>query len=90
MALCRKAGKLVIGYELTAEAVSKKDVLVVYASDISQRTYRNTLKLAEKGAVVLGINEKMEDIEQAVGKKFGVAGITDAGLAQLVQSKIEC
>lgn len=88
LALCRKAGQLIIGYELTAEAALKKSVLVVFASDISERTYRNVLRLKENGTTVLSLGETMDDIEAVVGKRFGVAGITDSGLAELVERKI--
>lgn len=90
LSLCRKAGKLVVGYELTAEAASKKNILVVYSSDISERTLKNVRRLAENGSSVQCLNKTMDEIEQAVGKRFGVAGVVDSGLAGLVQSKIEC
>lgn len=45
LGLSRKAGKLIYGYNSTIDLLksSRKDVLVIYASDASQKTKKNVI-----------------------------------------------
>ncbi len=81
--LSRRAGKLVMGYDAVVMAVKKKTaILVIIASDVSEKTKKNTYFECEKcGVSVIQINETMEELETNLRKKVGVLAITDKGFA---------
>ncbi len=89
LSLCRKAGKIELGFSLTEQAVKKRIVkLVVISSDAAPRTVKNTAMLCEQYNVpMLTIEKTMQQIEMAIGRKFAVAAILDENFAKLIETK---
>lgn len=84
LGLCRKSGNLVIGYDNIEKNV-KKCVLIVAASDISDRTARNIRALGKP--VVCTDMTKVR-----LGSLFGsgevaACGVTDSNFASALQTK---
>lgn len=85
ISLCRKAGKLKIGFEPVREAAGMGEArLVLYAADFSPRSReRMERALAESTGppeqAVTGFS--MEDLAQVCGKLAGVVAVTDDGFA---------
>lgn len=85
--LCRKAGKLVLGYDMTVEAMQKgKTFLVLTASDCAERTLRGIGFCAEETETeVSELPLTKDEISFAVGKRAGVLGICDKGFANKIE-----
>lgn len=88
--LCRRADKLVIGFDAVAsELGSLKFGGVVLACDVSAKTEKEVRFTAEKhGKEVLKASFSMDDAKSAVGKRAGVFLITDEGLFGSVKKHI--
>lgn len=84
LGICRRAGRLTLGFDACVDAVErKKSRLVLLSNDISPRTQRNIVREAEKNRVrVLVLDFGMEQIGMAVGKKTGVISVNDDGFAK--------
>ena len=85
ISLCRKAGKLKIGFEPVREAAEAGEArLVLYAADFSPRS-RERMERALAGSagppeeLVTGFS--MEELAQVCGKLAGVVAVTDDGFA---------
>ncbi len=88
LGLCRKAGKLKIGSDAAVEALLGGAPLGVYSSDASDRTVRGIENARRSGADIVCLNRTMNEIEQAIGRKFAVAAVCDKGLAELVKKNL--
>lgn len=84
LALCRKAGKLAVGFDASIKALAAGAPLAVTASDISPRTLR-ALTDSRGGERRLPIDRTQMQIETATGRRFVLAAVTDDGLAALVR-----
>ena len=86
LGICRKAGKLVHGFDAVSEAVSRKAAaLVLVSRDISPKTKKEIEFAASKtNTTVIAAPVTMSDIEQKTGKRAGVLAILDDGLAKAV------
>lgn len=86
LGLCRKAGRLVLGFDITAEAIAKKTAcLVLLAKDASPRTTREITKTAqEAGLPVRTLPLTMDEISYAVAKRAGVLAVCDSGFANKI------
>ncbi len=80
--LCRRAGKLVSGFDAVCGGLSGKDFCgVVLASDISEKTEKEICFAANKyGRRVVKADFTMDEAQSAVGKRAGVFLIQDEGL----------
>ncbi len=85
LAMCRKAGKLKIGFDASANAAARGVPLVVTASDIAERTKRNITNACGKNTSILPLERTSAQIEQTVGRKFVVAAVDDANFARLIE-----
>lgn len=85
LAMSRGAGKLQIGFDAAAAAAEKGAPLVVLASDAAERTRRNLLRCCGEGTAVLELKRTKNDIEDAVGRRFAVAAVTDESFAKLIK-----
>lgn len=85
LSICRKAGKLVVGFDTVKESIREgKAHLVVLAADLSPKTARQITFEAgrDPGSVrVLQLPETMFELSHILGRKAGVMSVTDAGLA---------
>ncbi len=83
--LCKRAGKLVVGFDLCKAAMQAGTAaLVILASDISEKTRKEVLFLAEQhDCGVAGTALTMDELWYCIGKRSGVLAISDAGLASV-------
>ena len=81
--LCKRAGKLMWGFDVVGEAIQSGEAkVVVIASDLSPKTKKEVELAAQKGGVqVLPIPHQMDEIWQFINKRAGVLAISDQGLA---------
>lgn len=92
LSLSMRAKKLVYGFDTVNENAKAKNVfLLLTASDLSPKTAKEVLFIANKENIPhLYLEKTMDDLENLIGKKTGVLGITDHGFAQnLIQNKTE-
>jgi len=84
--MCRKAGKLVTGFDAVARTIkSGKAGLLVLAGDLSPKSAKEITRVAETYHVKIARpGAAMDDIKRIVGKKAGILAITDEGLAKSV------
>ena len=88
--LCRRADKLVIGFDAAAkEIASPKFGGVVLAADVSAKTEKEVRFHAGKhGKEVLKADFSMDEAKDAIGKRVGVFLISDEGLFGSVKKHI--
>lgn len=91
LGLCRKAGKLVTGFDICAEALRKgKAELVLTARDCSERTLREIGRAAgENGREARALPLSMDEISFAVGKRAGVLAVCDSGFAKRINELLD-
>lgn len=89
VALCRRAGKLAIGFDATRKALNQGAVLVLAASDAAARTVQNVQRACGAHTEILRLPRTQAQIEQATGRKFAVAAVCDPNLARLIQQNIK-
>ena len=92
LGLCRRAGKLVTGFDAVKEECSRPGTAVrgvITASDLSEKTLKEVRFFCGKAGIpVFGADVTMSDIGSVTGKKTGIAAITDEGLyAALTREK---
>jgi len=88
LGLCRKAGKLVWGFDATAQAVAGgKAKLVLLARDLSPKSAKEIRFLCEKHKMkAVDIPVSMDEIWYRLGKRAGILAVTDQGLAHTLES----
>lgn len=88
--LCRRAGKLIIGFDAAVDEIRKKTVGgVVLASDVSPKTEKEIEFHARQNNIeVIKAAFSMEDAKRAVGKRAGVFFVTDEGLFGSIKKHI--
>ena len=91
LGLCKKAGKLIIGFDVVGESIRRGNVaLLVLAEDLSPKSAgRITALAAERKVRHLTIGAAMDDIERLLGKRAGILAIADQGLAEVVARQVE-
>lgn len=93
MALCRRAGKLVMGFDAVVQEISRpktKAAGIVLAADVSQKTQKEIVFQAQKyHTEIVQAEFSMDEAKDALGKRCGVFLITDAGLYGSVRKNIE-
>ena len=92
LSLCRKAGKLVTGFDAVVESMQDaKAQMVVLAGDLSDKTRSELHFSAGKcgySGEILQIHHTMDELSMVLSKRTGVLAITDAGLAQAIRSEL--
>ena len=85
LSLCRKAGKLRIGFEPVKEAAQKGEArLVLYAADFSPRSRERMENALAKSGSPPGsrtVEATMQDLARVCGKQAGVVAVADEGFA---------
>ena len=91
LGLCKKAGKLVVGFDVVGEAVRRGSAsLLVLTEDLSPKSARRiTAMAAEHNVRQLTISAAMDDIERLLGKRAGILAVIDQGLAGVVARQVE-
>jgi len=88
LAMCRGAGKLKIGFDAAMAAAQKNAIIVVVASDISERTKKNVLLRCGDDMEIVELPRTSTDIESVVGRKFVVAAVCDENFAKLIENQL--
>ncbi len=83
LTICRKAGKLELGFDPMKEAlVSGKACAVITAADISQKTEKEVRFFAEKYSVPAVRSEaSLDDAYNCLGRKAGIFTVCEKGFA---------
>ncbi len=84
LGLCRKAGKLEMGFDVCGEALKKGEAeLILLAKDCSERTSGGAKRAAEEaGCEIRTLPFNMDEISFAVAKRAGVFAVCDSGFAK--------
>lgn len=83
LGMCRRAGKLTVGYEKTLEQLQKRKLCAaLVAADTAPRTEKELRFHAKETIPVLRIAQTKEELSHAIGTAAGVVGITDQGFAK--------
>mgnify|MGYP002625075898 CR=1 FL=1 len=84
LGLCRRAGKLIYGFDAVAGELEKPDTAVcgvILASDLSEKSKKEVRFIcAKKDTEVTEITETLDDIKNVIGKRTGIIAVLDAGL----------
>ena len=90
MCLCRRAGKLVIGFDAVCGEMKEKTAGgVILSRDVSPKTEKEVLYNARKYNVeAVKAEFTMDDAEDALGKRAGVFYVADEGLYGSIKKNI--
>lgn len=93
MALCRRAGKLVMGFDAVVQEITRpksKAAGIVLAADVSPKTRKEIEFQTQKYQVeIVQAGFSMDEAKNSFGKRCGVFLITDKGLFGSVKNNIE-
>lgn len=95
LALCRRAGKLELGFDTVAQGVAsknpkKKVALVLTAEDLSPKSLKEMQFICSKHNMDIShLPAQMNELEKLLGKRVGIIGVTDEGLANMLKRSIE-
>ncbi len=91
LSMARRAGMLVGGSDEVKSLVRRKEAkLVLMASDVSPKTLKEfEWECSREKVPLIILPDAMDDISEAVGKRFGVMALSDAGFARSVMKKTE-
>ncbi|MBQ7124060.1 MAG: ribosomal L7Ae/L30e/S12e/Gadd45 family protein [Oscillospiraceae bacterium] len=91
LGLCRKAGKMIFGFDMTVEAMQKKNAeAVLISKDCSERTARNIKRIAEEtGTTIYILPLSMDEIGNAVAKRAGVLTVCDSGFSKKIKELLD-
>ncbi len=91
LGLCRKAGKLVFGFDMTVEAMQKGTAnSILLSADCSERTARNIKRIAEDCKTEIYILPlTMDEIGYAVAKRVGVLAVCDSGFSKKIKELLD-
>lgn len=82
LGMCRRAGKLEIGFAKTAEAIEKhKAFLVILAADTAPRTEKEVRFKGKDAVPVERIPHSAQDLSRAIGTSASTVSVTDEGFA---------
>ena len=83
LGMCRRAGKLEIGFAKSVEAIlNGKACLVLVAQDIAQRTEKEVRFKSRERVPVVRIPRSLEEVSHAIGVSAGTIALTDEGFAK--------
>lgn len=83
LGICRKAGKLKLGFDPAVASLGRDAQLLLFTADISPKTRMRMLKKAEGLSVKsLDMAETSDAVYYAIGKRVAVMAVTDKGLAE--------
>ncbi|MBR5495772.1 MAG: ribosomal L7Ae/L30e/S12e/Gadd45 family protein [Oscillospiraceae bacterium] len=84
LALCRRAGYLVHGFDVVKEAMEYKTAkVVILASDVSDKTKKEAIFFANRfNCPIIQTEHTIEQFWTVCSKKVAVIGICDKGFAK--------
>lgn len=92
LTVCRKAGKLVIGFDPVKDAVlNNKSRCVIVSCDISPKTLKEISFFSQKAdADILRLEISMDELAHVFRKKIAVMAVTDNGFALALKKLCDC
>lgn len=92
LGLCRRAGKLITGFDAVKEECGKPGTAVrgvLTASDLSEKTKKEVRFFCGKAGIpVFEPDITVSDIAKVLGKKTGIAAVADEGLLAALTKNI--
>ena len=90
LSLCRKAGKLVMGFDPVAESAAKgKAQLVLLAADLAEGSRKKALRFCDAaGLEPRALPLTQQELLAVTPKRTRVIAVIDKGLAQLVERQL--
>lgn len=87
LGICKKAGKLIMGFDAVTEGVELGEVfLVLLTGDLSAKSSKEMAFVSAKHKIdICTAPITMEENLLRLGKRSGILGITDQGLADAVK-----
>ncbi len=87
LALCRRAGKLSLGFDPAREAAeSGKAALLICSAGLSDNTKKEIRFLSSQtGLPLLEVPATLDELWYILGKRAGVLAVTDSSLARKVE-----
>ena len=86
LGICRKAGKLRLGFDPVAEGLGKDVRLLLFSNDISPKTKERMLQKASGSpAASLTLSYSADELLAGLGKRVAVLAVTDRGLADRIK-----
>lgn len=84
LGLARRAGRLSLGNDAARESIlSGEAKLILLARDLSARTSGGMQTAAQQGGVPwVGMEQELDEIGIALGKRVGVIAVNDQGFAK--------
>lgn len=90
LSICRKAGKIKMGFDPVENSLYEDAYLVVFAQNASKNTVeRMLLKLEDTSVPYVTANVTQDELSTVLGKTLAVISITDKGLANQVKKLSE-
>ncbi len=88
LTMCRKAGRLILGFDAVKEAIYDKHVSsVIVSSDISPKTLKEVRFVCRNSRIdVIRLEMDSYDLYDAVRKKVVVAAISDYGFSEKLKT----
>lgn len=93
LGICRKAGKLSLGFEAVAEKAAAGGIFLILVSrDLSPKSAKEMAFVTAKHNIpICTAPFDMEEVLQRLGKRSGIIGVADQGLADtLMQTCRAC
>lgn len=86
--ICKKANKLIQGFDVVVESAQNGEVSGIYlAKDISPKTQKEILfACVDTNIPIVSLDITMDELGRVLGRRVGVIGITDSGLAKKLNS----
>lgn len=82
LTMCRRAGRMTLGFDPTFEALEDKKLHVIcFSSDLSPKTRKEAdfLLKNRRDITILELPFSMEELHISLGKRSGILGICDEG-----------
>lgn len=85
--LAKRAGKLIMGFDVVKEAMKTKTCkLLLLSEDVSEKTRKEVLFLANKYEMeIVFIDLTLDELWYLVGKRVGVMCLNDDGFANKIK-----
>lgn len=90
LGICKKAGRLVMGADAVTEAAALGGIaLILLCEDLSPKSAKNMAFVANKHNIAICTAPiRMDEIWHRLGKRSGIIGVADQGLAGTVSKTV--
>lgn len=90
LSLCRRAGKLKLGFDVVKASVMRGEAeLVLCSRHVSEKTEKEVRRFCrEWGAALYQIPYTLEELEYYVGKRVGILAVIDKNFGRTICAKL--